>query len=82
MLGIDDWWRHNDREDSGNTKHGEVAATISGLGIRVSQRPQQRWSMSSTAVVEGDNGFGSWQLLGFGVVGVDLVGFGGWWLMF
>ena len=28
-----------------------------------------------------DNGFSSWWLLGFGAVGVDLVGFRGWWLM-
>ena len=28
-----------------------------------------------------DNGLNNWWLLGFGAVGVDLVGFGGWWWM-
>ncbi|KAF3955214.1 hypothetical protein CMV_019553 [Castanea mollissima] len=60
-------WRRKDEEDSGSSNRG-VAAAVSGLGIGVCRRPQRRWSTSSAAVVEGDNGFGGWWLLGFGAV--------------
>nr|POF07457.1 hypothetical protein CFP56_29221 [Quercus suber] len=85
MLGIDDWWRRDEGEGSGDTKHGGVAAAVSGLSFGVGRLPQQWWSR----VIMG---FGFWRLVsevrcwalrrlvagGCWVppVGVDFMGFG------